>query len=336
MTVAVGLVGAGAIAREHLAAYERLAGVRVVHVADVDPGRARSAAALAGGARWTTDPAALFADPEVVAVDICTPPDSHAALVIAAAAAGKAIHVEKPVALSLAELDAMTAAARRHGVSLMVGQTTRFQPLHRELKAAIDEDAVGRVRIFHLTSYAGHVWADGWRAWQLDPARCGGHLVHNGVHAIDLAVWLLGPRPVRVFAREMKTFSPEMPTPDSFHVTLRFDDGALALLEWSYALRRRGELAVRALAIGERGSLLHSTDAEPPIRNDLPPQTPTALSGGFVAQLGHWVRTLEGRDKPIVRLDEVRATLAAALAARRSIETGRAIDVGDLKGGHDD
>jgi predicted dehydrogenase len=218
---------------------------------------------------------------------------------------------------------------------MMVGQTTRFQPVHRELRAAIASDAVGRIRCFHLTSYGGHVWPDGWRAWQLDPVRCGGHVIHNGVHAIDLAVWLLGSRPVRVFAREMKSFAPEMPTPDSFHVVLRFDDGALALLDWSYALRRRGEIVVRAVAIGERGSLHHTTEHEPRPVSDLPPVAPASLSGAFDAQLGHWIRTLRGEEEPIVKLDEVRATLAAALAARRSIATGRAIALAEVEEGND-
>lgn len=144
-------------------------------------------------------------------------------------------------------------------------------------------------------------------------------------------MWLIGARPVRVFARELKTFAPEMPTPDSFHVVLRFDDGALALLEWSYALRRRGEILVRAVAVGERGSLHHTTEHEPRPFSDLPPTAPASLVGAFDAQLGHWLRTLRGEGKAIVTLDEVRATLAAALAARRSLETGRAVAVSEME-----
>lgn len=334
MTLGIALVGAGAIAREHLAAYRRFDGVEIRQVVDVDPAPARELAAITGAA-WTTDLAAALGDDTVGGVDICAPQDAHAAIAIAAAEHGRAIHVEKPVARSLAEFDAMAEAARRHGVPLMVGQTTRFQPLHRELHAAIAADAVGKIRLFHLTSYAGHVWPDGWRAWQLDPARSGGHLVHNGVHAIDLAVWLLAATPVRVFAREVKTFAPEMPTPDGFHVTVRFDDGSLALLEWSYALRRRGELLVRTVAVGERGSLNYSTENEPRPVSDLPPVSPPSLTGAFDAQLGHWVRTLRGEEEPIVKLDEVRATLAAALAAGRSIATGRAVTVAEVEEGHD-
>ena len=125
-----------------------------------------------------------------------------------------------------------------------------------------------------------------------------------------------------------------MPTPDSFHISLRFDDGALALLEWSYALRRRGDLLVRAVAVGERGSLHHATEHDPRVVSDLPPLPPPSLTGAFDAQLLHWLRTLRGEEEPIVRLAEVRATLAAALAARRSLETGRAVTLTEIEEGH--
>ena len=141
---------------------------------------------------------APFAAPEIDAVDICTASDSHAALTIAAARAGKHVHVEKPAALALADFDAMAAAIDAAGVSLLVGQTARFQPVNREFAAGIAEGLIGRPRMVHILWYTGHVWPDGWRGWQLDPARSGGHPVHNGVHAIDLAIWLLGAVPTRV------------------------------------------------------------------------------------------------------------------------------------------
>src|SRR6476469_2854941 len=97
----VAIIDAGAIARDHVAAYRRMSGVRIAYVADLELGRAVDLAALAGGATPTTDVGAIFTAPEVDAVDICTASGSHAALTIAAARAGKQIHLEKPAALSL-------------------------------------------------------------------------------------------------------------------------------------------------------------------------------------------------------------------------------------------
>jgi len=327
MTLNLALIGAGAIAHEHLAAYQKIPGVTIGAVIDRDPTRARSLATIAGGVPWGTDATVPFADPAITAVDICTPPDTHAALTIAAAEHGKPIHLEKPAALSLAEFDAMVVAATRANVPLVVGQTTRFQPVHQETVAAIATGAIGRPRFLHLTRYAGHVWPGGWDAWQLDPIRCGGHPVHNGVHVIDIAVWLMDAAPARVFARGFRSFAPTMTTPDSFHVTIRFADDSLALLEWSYALRTRGEILGRIVVTGETGSIHHTTESEPNLDSDAARLVSPALAGAFDAQLRHWIAVLRGEEAPIVRHDQVRHALAAALAAQESIETGRAIEL---------
>ncbi len=327
MSRRIGIIGAGAIARDHVQALNAIPGVHIAHVVDRHPERAEALARLAGDATWSTDPDTLFTDPAIDAVDICTSPDSHAQFTIAAAGHGKAIHLEKPVALSLAEVDRMLEAVARHGVSFFVGQTTRFQPVHLELAAAIEAGAIGRVRAIHGSWYAGHIWPGGWRAWQLDAARCGGHLVHNGIHAIDLAVWLLGGTPVRVFARGFKTFAPEVPTPDSFHVTLRFADGAMALLEWSYALRRRGDHLRRIVAIGEEGTLHHTTEGETELHSDAARPPAVATLGAFDHQMRHWVDVLHDRAEPVVTPQQVRAAFAAALAAQESYATGRAVEI---------
>lgn len=331
MTIPIAIIGAGAIAHDHVRAWRCVPGVEVRRVSDRHPERAAALAALAGAPTWDSDPDAAVADPAIRIVDICTPPDSHAALTLRAAAHGKAIHLEKPVALSLADVDPMLGAIKAAGVPFMVGQTARFQPVHLAMADAIQRGEIGRVRALHVTWYAGHVWPNGWRAWQLDPARCGGHLVHNGVHALDLAVWLLGATPTRVFARGFTTFAPEMPTPDSFHITLRCDDGSLALLELSYALRARGDALRRIVAIGETGSLSHSTEGEAGLHSDAARLPSPAVEHAFDHQLAHFAAVVRGEAEPIVTPTQVRATLAAALAAQRSYDAGRAISLDEVE-----
>jgi predicted dehydrogenase len=332
MTRSVALIGAGGIAQDHAAAYARIPGARVSHVVDTDAGRAQSLAARIGAA-WSTDAAATFASADVDAVDICTPSETHAALTIAAAARGKAIHVEKPAALTLADFDAMVAATERHGVSLMVGQTARFQPVNAEIAREIAAGSVGRLRVLHVTWYAGHVWEGGWRAWQLDPARSGGHPMHNGIHALDLAVWLFGRQPTRVFTRGFRTFAPTMGIPDSFHMTVRFDDGSMALLEIAYALHARGDALRRILAVGESGSLSHSTEEDSQVYSEGVHIPSPAIEDAMYHQLRHWVASLHGDEEPIVKTAEVRGALAAALAAQVSLESGAAVMIGEASNG---
>jgi predicted dehydrogenase len=332
MTRSIALIGAGGIAQDHAAAYARIPDVRVSHVLDTDARRAH-ALAMRIGAEWSTDAAAIFALPDIDAIDICTPSETHATLTIAAAERGKAIHVEKPAALALADFDAMVTATERHRVALMVGQTARFQPVNSEIARGIAAGSIGRLRVLHVTWYSGHVWADGWRAWQLDPARSGGHPVHNGIHALDLAIWLSGRQPTRVFTRGFRTFAPKMGIPDSFHMTVRFDDDSMALLEISYALRTRGDALRRILAVGESGSISHSTEEDPAVYSDGVHLPSPSIEDAMYYQLRHWVATLHGDEEPIVKTAEVRGALAAALAAQVSLENGVAVTIGEASNG---
>ncbi len=328
----IAVIGSGSIARDHVPALDRIPGVRVTHVVGSDAPRATSVARLARTAVGTTDRTAVLDDSGVDAVLVCTATETHAAISIEALRRGKPVMVEKPVALSLADLDAMTATAREHRTSLMVGQTARFQPVNAEIHRAIATGVVGRPRLLKVTTYLGYVWPNGWRAWQFDLSRSGGHPVHNGVHPIDLAVWLTGRRPVRVFARSFRTFSPALPMPDSFHVTLRFDDGSLALLELGYGLHSFGSDVLRLLAVGTEATIEYSTEGEPGLTSGVARMARPAYDDAIDRQLAHWVDVLRGDAEQLVRWDEVRATLAAALGAQRSLETGEAVLVGDVTG----
>lgn len=327
MTKRIGIIGAGAIARDHVHAFASIPDVEIAHVVDRHPERAEVLARVAGDATWGTDVDALIVDASIDAVDICTSPDSHASITIAAAEAGKTIHLEKPVALHLREVDTMLDAVERAGVSFMVGQTTRFQPVHLEISEAIASGTLGAPRALHASFYAGHLWPGGWRSWQLDAERCGGHIIHNGIHGIDLAVWLMGSAPVRVFARGIKTFTPGIPTPDSFHITLRFANGAMALLEWSYALHQRGDFLRRIAVFGEEGTVQHSTQGEIDIHSDAVRPVAIATLGAFENQMRHFADVLNGEAEPIVTPAQVRAAFAAAHAAQESYAAGRAVDL---------
>lgn len=331
MTWRIGIIGAGAIARDHVQALAAIPELTVAHVVDRHRDRAEALARQAGTATWGTDLEAMLRDSSITAVDICTSPDSHAAITIAAARAGKAIHLEKPIALRPDEIEPMLDAVEQAGVLFLLGQTMRFQPVHLDIAAEIEAGTIGQPRAMHASFYAGHLWPGGWRAWQLQTERCGGHLVHNGIHAIDLATWLLGSTPRRVFARGIETFSPGMPTPDSFHVLLRFANGSMATLEWSYALQRRGDILRRIAIFGDRGALHHSTQGEMDIHSDATRPVAIATLDAFTHQMHHFVDVLDGAT-PLVTPEQMRGAFAAAHAAQESFSTGRAIEIGAVTG----
>lgn len=321
MTVRVAVLGSGNIARDHVKALAAVPGAQVAYVYGSNLARAQSVAALAPGAVATTELDRVLEDESVVGVDVVNATPDHAPFTIQAGRAGKHVHVEKPVALSLGDFDAMVAATS--STSLMVGQTVRFQPAVATLARSVHAGEVGRPRLAHVSWYTGYVWPGGWRGWQLDPERSGGHPVHNGTHCLDLAVWLFQRAPVRVFARSFPSYAAQMPVHDSFHLTVRFDDDSLALLEISYALRRHADVMRRLVVAGTAGTVSHSTDQDPGLVSDGARPAPSSVEGAMGSQLAHWVDVVRGAP-PVVRLPEVRMALATALAAQRSLDTGRA------------
>jgi predicted dehydrogenase len=323
--IGVAVLGSGAIARDHVRALAALPELRVVLVCGSDLGRARSVAALAYGAEATTDPELAIADPRVQAVDVCGSTAVHARWTVRAGQLNKHVLVEKPVALSLQELQHMLTATE--GSSLLVGQTVRFQPAVAQLRAEVASGSVGTPRVVHITWHAGHVWPGGWRGWQHDPAMSGGHPVHNGTHAFDLVAWLTGRRPVRVFTRSFASWSQQMDVPDSFHVTIRLDDDSVALVDLSYALRRPGDTFRRVVVIGTRGTLVHSTADDVGLTSEGSGSVPVSVLGTFDAQMRHWQEVLSGQCEPITRPVEIRAALAGALAAQESLVTGQPVNV---------
>jgi predicted dehydrogenase len=328
MTFTVAVLGTGAFAREHLLALRRLPGVRVSHVAGSSLERAADLAALVPGAVPTTDLASAVTHPDVDGVDICNATPDHARWTIEAGRAGKHVHVDKPATLTVASFDEMVDATEGRGTTLMVGQTVRFQPAVAELRAQVAAGAVGDPRLLHITWYTGHVWPGGWRGWQLDVAKSGGHPVHNGTHALDLAVWLTGSEPVEVFGRDLPTFAAQMPMPDSFQLLVRFASGALATIELCYALAQPGRFLRRVLLAGSAGTLLHDTDAEPGLASPRHAAPPASLDGALESQLRHWVAAAQGREPMIVTTGQARAALAAAVAGQESLRSGLPVAAG--------
>ena len=142
--IRVALVGCGNIGvKGHIPAYTDLPQASLTAVCDADADLAQAAADLTGAAVHT-DFDEMLADGTIDTVDICTPPWTHADLAIKAAASGKHVLCEKPIAPTLEEADAMIAAATANDVKLMVGQTRRFDDRYRTVKAQIDAGRIGR------------------------------------------------------------------------------------------------------------------------------------------------------------------------------------------------
>ncbi len=174
--------------------------------------------------------ATLLARPDVDVVCICTPSGQHAAQTIAAAEAGKHVLVEKPMALSLAEAEAMIEACRRTEVELGVVLQRRAEPIFKRIHSAIQAGdlgdlTLGLVTLPYYRSQAYYDQAD-WRGtWALDG---GGVLMNQGIHLVDLLIWYMGD-PVQVQA-QAGTLQRAIEVEDTLVATLRLANGALATI----------------------------------------------------------------------------------------------------------
>jgi len=237
----IGVIGCGTIAQSaHLPAIARLRErVRLVAVADVRGEAAENAARTWGAEEAYADYHALLARPDIDVVVIATPEFLHAEQVTAAAAAGKHILCEKPMAPSVAEADAMIVAARAAGIKFMVGHSRRFTPRYQAVRAAIDRGAIGQVRMarenerrpramYRGLSLATGAWApDGQRAWMADPRYSLGAAMLNAIHEVDLLRWFVGEEVTSVYA-ESRIGDENAEVPDFISIQLRFANGALA------------------------------------------------------------------------------------------------------------
>src|SRR3954452_24275721 len=175
------------------------------------------------GAALTDDLETAVADPDVDAVDVCLPTPLHREWAEAALGAGKHVFLEKPIALTLEDADAIVAAAGRSDRFLMVGLVLRFWPEYVELQRRVAAQELGRP--IAVSTHRLSPPAD-WNTWMQDPAQSGGVAVDLLIHDFDQLNWLLGT-PRRVVARA--------PHPGHVLATVEYA-GASAVAEGSMAM----------------------------------------------------------------------------------------------------
>ena len=192
------------------------------------------------GATPTTDLEAAIADPEVVAIDICLPTSLHRAVAERALDAGKHVFLEKPIALTVEDADAIAAAAERSGKILMVGMVLRFWPEYVELQRRVAGGELGRARA--VSTFRLSPPAD-WNDWMADRSQSGGTAVDLLIHDFDQMNMCLGT-PRTVTASE--------PAPGHLHALVEYD-GAAAIGEGSMAMPRSYPFSSSIRVLGEEG-----------------------------------------------------------------------------------
>ncbi|HEY6739961.1 MAG TPA: Gfo/Idh/MocA family oxidoreductase [Actinopolymorphaceae bacterium] len=184
MTVRVGLIGTGEMARTHAAAWASLDADVTVHSRSKERG---AEFATTHGFAVEHSRSALFGQVDVV--DICTPTDTHPVLVHEAAEAGVHVICEKPIALSLETAAEMIDHCREVGVRLFVGHTLRYFPAYAIARDVIRSGGIGELRSMKLDRVGEF---PPWATWFAEVERSGGVLVDLAIHDLDFARWTAG------------------------------------------------------------------------------------------------------------------------------------------------
>jgi phthalate 4,5-cis-dihydrodiol dehydrogenase len=246
--IALGVVGLGMAGAVMVHAAALHPGVRLVAAAD--PHRRPRDAFISGfGAPAFADAREVCERSDVEAVYIATPHQFHAPHAILAAEHGKHIILEKPMALTLADCDAINATVERHKVHLIVGHTHAFDPAVRAMRDMIESGTLGRLGMILSLNYTNFLYRPR-RPEELDTAQGGGILFNQVPHQIDTAR-LLGGGVVRSVRAQVTALDPARPTEGSSAALLQFDNGAAASLiysgydyfdsdEWHFGIAERG------------------------------------------------------------------------------------------------
>lgn len=327
-TIGLGLVGAGRMGAIHARAIAaHVPEARLVAIADLDVGMARrladdlSVSAVCGSA------AELVRRPDVSAVVVAVSSSHHLDVIRLAAAEGRDIFCEKPLALTVADCEAAITAAAAAGVRLQVGFMRRFDPAYRRGLRRLARGEIGLPILFKSLQFDPGAPPLAYA----DPAVSGGIHVDMGIHEYDLARWLMDDEIVEVHAWGAAVAFPELASVgdvDSAVINLRFAGGATGSIELA---RSATSEDVRTEIVGEHGTI--AIGRRPVTRRSSP--AGEGWGGGalrfdraYRAEIRAFVRALADDTAVAVGGADGLAALRIALAAERSMREGRPIAVG--------
>jgi myo-inositol 2-dehydrogenase / D-chiro-inositol 1-dehydrogenase len=328
--VKIGIIGAGRIGRIHAENLLRHPHAVVAGISDpFGNDELREWAAERGIPVVAQDSGVLLADPDIQAIFICSPTDTHVPLIKQAAAAGKHIFCEKPVSMNLAETKEALEAAENNGVILQIGFNRRFDHNFSRVRELVKNGDIGDPHLIKITSR--------------DPAPpsadyikvSGGLFMDMMIHDFDMARYLSGSEAVEVFATGAVLVDPvfaQFGDVDTAVVTITFASGALGVIDNSrkavYGYDQRVEV------FGSGGSVAVSNDypnsaevhTAEGVRRDKPLHFfLERYNGAYIDEAAQFIASIkDGTAVPVSGRDAYQAELMA-LAAKQSLQLGRPV-----------
>jgi predicted dehydrogenase len=313
--VGIGFIGAGNFARAILLPrFAKLKGARLQGISTANGRSGQTTGEKFGFAYATTDSSRLLSDPDVTAVVIATRHGSHARLAAEALRAGKAVFVEKPLAIDQAGLDEVMAAYTAQSL-LTVGFNRRFSPLAVQLKNAFDPET--RLAINYRIN-AGPIPAD---SWVHDPVEGGGRIIGEGCHFVDFVQFVTGDTPIEVFAHALS--GPDGKLHDTVSITIKLARGSIATIDY-FATGDKSFPKERVEVYGGgRVAVLDDFRELKVFRDGKSERTRKLVQDkGFDEEVAAFMAALRGGGVAPIPIESLVATTLATFAIEESLRTG--------------
>ena len=340
----IGIIGCGKIAQvRHIPEYAENKDAKLLGYYDINLARAQSLAEVYGGTAYATVEE-LLANPEIDAVSICAANFAHAELTIAALKAGKHVLCEKPMATTLADCEAMVAAAKEAGKFLMIGHNQRLAKAHAVARKLIVDGLIGDIVTFRTTFGHGgpETWSvdPGLNTWFFDKTRAAmGAMADLGIHKTDLIHFLTGQQVIRTTAR-VTTLDKK----DASGNLISVDDNAVCIYEMSGGAFGTMTASWTYYGAEDNSTILYGTKGIMRIYDDPAAAIKVILADG--AKISYdveaiqtndnqtksgvidlWMESLVENKAPEISGKSALAAMRAVFASIESSETGRTVEI---------
>jgi predicted dehydrogenase len=335
-TYGVGVIGCGWVAGEYVKAFCEDERSEIRALVSRNPAHAQRYCDQHGfTCAIETDAGAMLGMKDIDIVVVSVPHDLHTAYAVAAAEAGKHVIVEKPAALSVAEMQRQLDAVRRNKVKSLVGFVLHWNPLLMTVDRLIDENAFGNIFMVEV-DYMHRIWMTTEEKWYASRKRSGTAILTGGCHAVDALRWFARSEAAEVSAYQVKTENP-IEYPGTITVNVKFEDGKVGRTTTTFDAQMPYRFNVGVY--GTEGSVRNDQLYAPklfPGQNDfmkIPcvlPDSGDVAHHPFRGEVSHFLDCIVEDRRPFPDLEDAAMTHAVCFAADLSAESGKPVRISEL------
>ncbi len=338
------LIGCGRISPNHIMA-ARNNNLELAAICDVDEGCMEDKVRkfeLPASVRKYTDYRELLEKEKPELAAVCTESGLHAAIALDCIEAGCSVIIEKPIALSIADADAIIEAAERKGVKVCVSHQNRFNKSIRKIRDAVEKGRFGR--LFHGTAHIR--WARDWEyysraKWRGTWAQDGGCLMNQCIHNIDLLIWMMGGEPVEVMAYTDRLKHDYIEAEDLGMAVVRFANGTYGMIEGTtnvyprnleetlYLFGEKGTVKAGGVSVNriEEWCFADALDNAEEVKAEFAENPPSVYGFGHTPLYADMIDAIKKDRAPLVTAADGKKALEMILAIYKSAAEGRPVQL---------